>query len=238
MDSYDDVRQMGSIVGIWAHPDDETWSSAGLMKIAADNGQTIEIIMATDGAQGGTCDEAKWPLISLGNTRRAELQQAMSHMGRRIRVHWLGYDDGSMRQADARSAVNRIFSILQEVQPDTIITFEQNGVTGHEDHRTIHSWAMLAAKKYGRAQVLQAVESQQKYDAAGRVLDAEYDIFFNTETPRMIDESYAALCLKLDSELLQTKKACLLAHGSQTDKLMRTARQDLVDAMLSTECYI
>jgi LmbE family N-acetylglucosaminyl deacetylase len=238
MDSYDEVRQLGRIVGIWAHPDDETWASAGLMKIATDNGQVVELIMATDGAQGGSCDESKWPSVSLGDTRRAELQQAMSHMGRRIRLHWLGYDDGAMRQADVRSAVSRIYSILQEVQPDTIITFEQNGITGHDDHKTIHSWAMLAAKRYGKAQVLQAVESQQKYDTASRALDDEFDIYFNTETPRLIDESYAALCLHLNKDTLQTKKACLQAHASQTDKLLRGADQKLVDAMLSTECYI
>ncbi len=47
-----DVAQLGTILGIWAHPDDETWSSAGLMAMAADNGQRVVCVTATYGENG------------------------------------------------------------------------------------------------------------------------------------------------------------------------------------------
>ena len=38
MITSDDVAELGTILGIWAHPDDEAYLSGGLMALARDNG--------------------------------------------------------------------------------------------------------------------------------------------------------------------------------------------------------
>lgn len=48
----DDVKQLGRIMGIWAHPDDETWCAAGLLAMAADNGQDTCCVTITKGELG------------------------------------------------------------------------------------------------------------------------------------------------------------------------------------------
>ena len=37
------VAELGTIMGVWAHPDDEAFLSAGLMRLALENGQTRRV---------------------------------------------------------------------------------------------------------------------------------------------------------------------------------------------------
>ena len=59
-------------MGVWAHPDDETMSSAGIMLSAIKNGQRVICLTATKGEEGSQ-DEKKWPKSKLANIREKEL---------------------------------------------------------------------------------------------------------------------------------------------------------------------
>ena len=48
----ENVAELGTILGIWAHPDDEAYLSAGLMALARDNGQRVVCVTATRGELG------------------------------------------------------------------------------------------------------------------------------------------------------------------------------------------
>jgi LmbE family N-acetylglucosaminyl deacetylase len=39
--SHTDVKELGSILGVWAHPDDEAYLTGGLMAAAIANGQPV-----------------------------------------------------------------------------------------------------------------------------------------------------------------------------------------------------
>ena len=67
--SSKDISQLGTIVGIWAHPDDETWSAAGIMATAAQNGQKVACITATHGDAGKTADQLCWQQDALYDIR-------------------------------------------------------------------------------------------------------------------------------------------------------------------------
>ena len=41
--SGSDVSQLGTIMGVWAHPDDEAYLSAGLMALARDAGSAGDV---------------------------------------------------------------------------------------------------------------------------------------------------------------------------------------------------
>ena len=47
---------------------------------------------------------------------------------------WLDYPDGGCAAVDAEEAVARIAAIIDEVRPDTVLTFGPDGGTGHPDH--------------------------------------------------------------------------------------------------------
>jgi len=234
-----DVSKLGSILGIWAHPDDESWSSAGLMKMAVMNGQKVGIITATKGDAGQTADEQKWPQKELTSVRKKELLDSLGYIGK-IEQFWLDYEDGKLAESNTNKAVFEIVRILNVFKPDSVITFEPNGITGHDDHRTMSEWTTLAVGKFDqKVRLFHAAESQEKYTQVGDELDRKFNIFFNTEKPFLIAEKDADIVLKLTPQVLKCKMSCLKAHASQTSQLFgSTKTQQAVQVLASTECYI
>jgi len=126
-----------------------------------------------------------------------------------------------MAKADTAIAAEDIAKIINVFKPDTVITFEPNGITGHDDHRTVCAWTTEAVKQ------------------SGTDLDSEFNVFFNTIKPKMVDENAADICIKLDDELLKCKLRCLQAHASQTSKMFASKQgHKAVKIMAATECFI
>lgn len=55
-----EVGDLGTILGVWAHPDDEAFLSGGVMAAARINGQRVVVVTATRG-ELGTPDPHTWP---------------------------------------------------------------------------------------------------------------------------------------------------------------------------------
>jgi len=66
-----DTAALGTILGIWAHPDDDIFLSAGLMATAVRNGQRVVDVTATRG-EGGSMDEDRWPPETMGEVRECD----------------------------------------------------------------------------------------------------------------------------------------------------------------------
>lgn len=95
-----DPDQLGTILGVWAHPDDETYLSAGLMAAAARAGRRVACITATRGEEG-SWDEERWPTAKMGKIRQAELEKGLKVLG--ITEHyWLDYHDGKCAEVPGR----------------------------------------------------------------------------------------------------------------------------------------
>ncbi len=136
------TTDLGTILGVWAHPDDEAYLSAGLMARAREWGQRVVVVTATRGERG-TSDPLRWPPRRLARVRQAELGASLAALG--VSEHrFLDYVDGTLAAQDNVVGVRRIAAIMAEVVPDTIVTFGPDGLTGHSDHRRISTWTMLA----------------------------------------------------------------------------------------------
>ena len=61
-----------TLLGVWAHPDDETFVSSGLLLAARERGDRVVLVTATRG-EHGTDDPARWPADRLGAHRAREL---------------------------------------------------------------------------------------------------------------------------------------------------------------------
>ena len=46
------VSELGTLLGVWAHPDDETYLVAGLMAQAVRDGHRVVCVTATRGEEG------------------------------------------------------------------------------------------------------------------------------------------------------------------------------------------
>jgi LmbE family N-acetylglucosaminyl deacetylase len=235
--SQNDVKKLGAILGIWAHPDDEVFSAAGLMNYASKNEQKIISITATYGDAGETADEKKWPKNNLAEIRKIESDNALKIIGN-IEQHWLGYKDGKLEEVVEKEAIKKIEMIIKDIKIDTIISFESEGITGHEDHKTVHRWAKQFAEKLG-VKLYCAMEDSEFYENHGKELHEKHNIYFNTEKPNLIHPEEADISLELDENSIETKLKAIKAHASQTAGLFVSDEGiEAVTAMAQFECFV
>ena len=126
-----DVSVLGTILGLWAHPDDEVFSSGGLIASAIKNNQEVILITATDGAAGETSDEKLWPKSKLIEIRKKELYDSLEILGN-PEHHWLGCSDGELCNQNYTECRAKVLKIINNRKIDTIVTFEENGISGHD----------------------------------------------------------------------------------------------------------
>ena len=134
--------ELGTVLGVWAHPDDETYLSAGLMAQAVRDGDRVVCITATRG-EGGSLDEERWPPETMGAVREAELMRCLQILGVSEHV-WLDLPDIDMDTPLPSDGYARVLELMDEVQPDTVLTFGPDGMTGHAAHMSACAWATQA----------------------------------------------------------------------------------------------
>ncbi len=210
----DGLPALGTILSIWAHPDDETFLAGGIMAAAGATGQRVVCVSATAGEKG-TDDPETWPAQRLGQVRRWEASAAMSILG--VADHrFLGLPDGELAALDPADPVAELAAIIAEVAPDSILTFGPDGVTFHPDHQTISHWvddAWALAGSPGR--LLHAAASEDHLATWG----AEYErwgVYMTDERPVGIPAHRLAVSVTFTGTLLDQKIAALSAMYTQT----------------------
>lgn len=209
--------ELGTILGVWAHPDDEAFLSAGLMAMARAAGGRVVVLTATRGERG-TPDPDAWPPERLGGRRERELERSLGILG--VSEHaFLGHADGRCAEVDPQVGAAQVAGAIDAVQPDTILTFGPDGYTGHSDHRTVSAWVDDAVAWTGStARVLHATATPgflERFEDVHR----RFDVFFAGE-PRVTPDVDLAVGLELDRPFLDLKVAALAAQSSQTSGLI------------------
>jgi LmbE family N-acetylglucosaminyl deacetylase len=231
-----DTASLGSIMGIWAHPDDETFASAGLMAAAVQNGQSVACVTATRG-ESGVQDAKKWPADQLGDIREQELHNALEILGIQNH-HWLGYADGGCRDVPSAEAVSRLTEIVQRHRPDTIITFAPDGMTGHPDHQAVSSWArILVLAANWPIGLLYVATTEEDYDDHLRDMDEKLNIFYNIDQPKLVPRTQCDIVFELSPALCEQKCKALAAMPSQMSKLQELYPWDYLCRLFTTECF-
>lgn len=211
------VRRLGAILGVWAHPDDETYLSGGVMAAAVEAGQRVACVTATAGERG-TDDPARWPPWRLARLRRRELAEALRTLG--VDDHtWLGFPDGGCADVSDEEAAARIIRVIERVRPDTILTFGSDGVTGHPDHITVGRWARRAAASAATDPSVLAAAKPPGWVRRFADLNGRFDMF-RPGHPRPTPPWQLAVDLRLLDRLLDRKVAALRAQASQTAQLV------------------
>ena len=232
------VGALGTILGVWAHPDDEVYLSAGVMRLALENGQRVVCITATAG-EHGTDDPVTWPAATLRTQRRQELHDGLAVLAagqlRTIEHHWLDHEDGRCAEADLERAAGRLRDLIESVEPDTILTFGPDGMTGHPDHRTVARWVSAALE--GRPDILRldAVAARSWIDQ----FEPSDDIagYFDDGYPHLVDDAAVALHISPDGDLRSNKEAALRAHTTQTPPVIEELGPRLWHAFSNTESF-
>lgn len=232
-----DLEELGTIVGIWAHPDDELFSMGGLMHAAASRGQRVACVTATRGEKG-TSDPAKWPPERLAAVREQELEKAYEILGD-IEHCWLDYIDGTCHEVDQTEAVAKVVECIEQYQPDTLITFPPDGLTGHPDHRAVSAWTRTAVQKLGRPiPIHYAVNTKEDYDNYLRAADERHNIFFMVDQPVVIPAAECDLVFELSPKELESKLDALRAQTSQTAGMFAAPDHQWLEKTLVHESFV
>ncbi len=138
--------QQPTLLGIFAHPDDESFGPGGTLARYAAEGKAVHVIIATDGI-AGSVEEGHQPahLESLAQVRSTELSNAAVQLG--VTSIWsLPYRDSGMRNTAANAhpealvqqpveqTVQEVLGYIQRLQPAVILTHDPFGGYGHPDH--------------------------------------------------------------------------------------------------------
>lgn len=132
----------------FAHPDDESFGSGGLIAKYVAQGVDVSYICATNGDVGTVKPEFLEGYQSVAERRLAELDCAAAHLGLKHVVK-LGYKDSGMMgsetsrdpaclwQAPQADVTRRVVEVIRALQPQVVVTFNKYGGYGHPDHIAI-----------------------------------------------------------------------------------------------------
>jgi LmbE family N-acetylglucosaminyl deacetylase len=230
-----DVSDLGTVLGVWAHPDDETFLTAGLMALARAAGQRVVCATATRG-EHGTADPDRWPPARLGRLREYELAAALAVLA--VHEHtWLDFVDGGCATVPTALGARAVRQILDDVRPDTVVTFGRDGFTGHDDHRAVSGWVDEALAGHGRAvRLLHPTVTPAFTDRFG-VLNNRFAVF-GPGLPSTRSEDELALHLRLAEDVLDRKVAALRAQASQIGPLHDAVGGDAFRSWWGTEAFV
>ena len=167
---------------VHAHPDDESIGQGATMARYVAEGRGVTLVTCTGGEMGEILVPELTHLAAdqedrLADHRRGELDAAMAALG--VTDHrYLGgfgcYRDSGMKwhedghavaaddlhdnafwNADLTEAADHLVTVIREVRPQVLVTYDQFGGYGHPDHIQAHRVAMYGA-------VLAAVPSYRK----------------------------------------------------------------------------
>jgi LmbE family N-acetylglucosaminyl deacetylase len=226
---------LGTILSVWAHPDDETYLAGGVMAAAAERGQRVVCVSATAG-EHGTNDPATWPPARLGRVRRLEAAAAMAVLGVGEH-HVLGLPDGNLAEHDD-DGLAWIDGLLDEVRPDTILTFGPDGMTFHPDHIAVHRWVTEAwRRRAGHVRLLYATSTVERV-ARFRDLFERWNVYMTGDRPSGVAVETLAVHVRLDGADLDRKLTALRAMATQTSEAMAAIDPAVFAALGAEEAFI
>jgi LmbE family N-acetylglucosaminyl deacetylase len=140
-----------TVAGVFAHPDDETWSLAGVFALLVPKGVRGAVWTATRGQAGQIAEGSRATRETLPAIREAEERAAMAVVGVE-RVELGEFVDGEVERADQDALTSAVHRFLEREQPDVVVTMEPGGVTAHPDHMAVSAATQAAFAAYASGQ--------------------------------------------------------------------------------------
>jgi LmbE family N-acetylglucosaminyl deacetylase len=229
------MDELGTILGVWAHPDDEAYLTAGLMARAVRNGSRVVCVTATRG-EGGSMDDEKWPPEKMGEVRTAELERCLKILGVDEHV-WLDLPDVDMDTGLPEEGYARVRDLVASVRPDTILTFGPDGMTDHAAHKDVSRWATQALREAGKpgSKVHYATvtpEWAEEFLPIWEPLNV-----FRPGTPPITPRQDLSIDYQLPPEINEVKVKAILEHVSQVGFIVEAVGEQVWWKEMSFEAF-
>jgi len=235
--SPDTTGDLGTVLGVWGHPDDEAYLSAGLMMRALANGHRVVCVTATRGEAGFPADDPR-SIAERQAVRETELAACLGVLG--VTDHrWLGYGDGRCADVPDEEAVAVLTEVMADVRPDTVLTFGPDGGTGHPDHVAACRWSTLAFERVALpgARLLYSTKTRNWADRIYVGVDRSTIMMVEGLEPEAVDPAELAVWLTCDGSLLARKVDALRAQVSQVEPFVQAIGEDAYTELVREEFY-
>lgn len=138
-----------SLMGVFAHPDDESFLAAIAFCRYAGEGVRTSLVCATRGEAGKVGEPPVCARAEIAAVREQELRRAAEILGVAA-VDFLDYRDQHLAEAPAEEAIGRIVAAIRRERPEVLLTFGPDGGTSrHPDHAAISRYALAAFERAG-----------------------------------------------------------------------------------------
>ncbi len=219
---------------VFAHPDDESFSSAATIAKYAKLGWTIDLVCATRGEKGETGSYGEKTPEALGFIRQIELENAASYLGIST-ISFLKYVDGTLESDPPGKLEEILYQKMIELVPDIVITFDTSGVSNHPDHIRLSFATTFAFQKYA-FQIQNALKDNPDYseDSAPKLYYTcvpETTVEYLKKMKIFPEESFGKPMLGTPDKFITTaisaegfqqlKKRALRCHVSQSEDVER-----------------
>ena len=239
---------MATLLFFHAHPDDEAIATGGTMRLAANAGHRVVLVVATRGELGeGPHGEA-----DLAGVRRAETEAAGEILGV-ARIEFLGYRDSGMAgtahnadprsfwKADVEEAAARLAGIIREESPAVLVVYDGHGGYGHPDHIQVHRVGHRAAQLTDVPRVYEVTLNRDRLrDLMEQARSAGLNDANGTDVETLgMPDSAITTAIDVTSQLA-AKRAALEAHASQIgqDSWFLALPPDAFTATFGIEWYV
>jgi len=224
----DDMNnRIETLLGVWAHPDDEAYLSAALMYRARKAGGRVVVATATLGEAG--LDSLSPEQVA--ELRHQELQDALAAVDvRDLRI--FGYSDGGCADVEDGEGVAMVEALIRDVRPDVIVTFGPDGITGHPDHRAVSRWTIEAWQRVGHGELLLATTTD-----AFRIAKDSVHERLGVPIEQSVPDDQLALRVTPNRAERSRKRAALDAHHSQTAPFVERLGYSTFHDWFVDECF-
>lgn len=220
------MGDFGTILGVFAHPDDEAYLLAGIMASSVRAGRRVALWTATRG-ELGSWDDEKWPTSKLGDIREQEMNRSMDILG--VKEHtFIGYPDAGCKDIPDEEALAALEPYFADVQPDSVFSFGPDGMTDHDDHKATCRWATEGFARWAKpgARLYYATTTPEWAQKWVPVYN-RFNVFMSDDTPPVTPREELAISFELPKDLLDLKIAAINAHESQVSHMMAAFGEDV-----------
>jgi Uncharacterized proteins, LmbE homologs len=181
-------------------------------------------------------DEERWPSASMGEVREGELLRGLAILG--VTEHeFLGLADIDMDTPLPETGLSRVRELMQEVQPDTVLSFGPDGMTGHVAHMSVSSWATEAFRDAAPAGSKLYYACYTKEWADEFVAEMNRFDVFRPGTPPVYPTEDLAIVYDLPPDILELKLSAIQEHESQVGGMVEAFGADFFRRAMKGEYF-
>lgn len=164
-----ELPRAAHVLAVCAHPDDESLGLGAVLDAFVRAGSKVSVLSLTRGEAGQATEGTA---RDLGEVRTRELASAAEALGLE-RAEAMDYPDGKLASAPLDELARKVRDAVATTGAELLVVFDEEGITGHPDHRHATEAAVRAAREAGLPVLAWAIPNE-----VAQTLNQEYGTSF------------------------------------------------------------